>query len=73
MTCVVSVHDLRGRVAGTGVLVGQDLVLTCAHVVNDAMGRPIDDNSRPNADLEVEIRFAASPGLKLRANINSHI
>ena len=72
MTCIVSVHDLRGKLAGTGILVAQDLVLTCAHVVNNALdGRRIDEQARPDANAEVEIRFQAARDVTCRAKIDS--
>jgi V8-like Glu-specific endopeptidase len=47
MTCVVSIHEAGGTLAGTGIIVAPDLVLTCAHVVNDAMKRTGDEPARP--------------------------
>jgi WD40 repeat protein/V8-like Glu-specific endopeptidase len=44
---VVRVGGEDGEVAGAGVLVTADRVLTCAHVVSDALGR--------NRDLEVAV------------------
>lgn len=35
------------RTAGAGLIVGADTVLTCAHVVNDALGRPLFDSREP--------------------------
>lgn len=35
------------RTAGAGLVVGADTVLTCAHVVNDALGLPLFDSRRP--------------------------
>ncbi|MEU0030855.1 trypsin-like peptidase domain-containing protein [Streptomyces sp. NPDC006335] len=36
-----------GLTAGAGLVVGVDTVLTCAHVVNDALGRPLFDPRDP--------------------------
>jgi hypothetical protein len=36
-----------GKVAGGGVVLGPDTVLTCAHVVNDALGRSMFDPRSP--------------------------
>ncbi|WP_346768445.1 trypsin-like peptidase domain-containing protein [Streptomyces sp. R301] len=39
-SAVVRVAGQDGAVCGAGALVAPDLVLTCAHVVSDALGRP---------------------------------
>ena len=70
MSSVVSIHTLKGKVVGSGVIVADDLILTCAHVVNAAIGRQQEDQTRPGAGDKVEIRFAASPGVALRAKLN---
>ncbi|MDH2390745.1 trypsin-like peptidase domain-containing protein [Streptomyces sp. HNM0663] len=49
--CVVSVLSRSdGRAAGAGVLLTTDALLTCAHVVNDALGREQFDPRRPGAE-----------------------
>lgn len=45
-----------GGAAGRAVVVGPDLVVTCAHVVNLALGRPRTDPSPPTA-AEVDLEF----------------
>lgn len=53
--CVVSVLQAGdGTSVGAGVLLAPDQLLTCAHVVNDALGRPPFD-PRPPADHKVRI------------------
>ncbi|MEU3611064.1 trypsin-like peptidase domain-containing protein [Streptomyces sp. NPDC006872] len=44
---------LDGRTAGAGLILGSDTVLTCAHVVNDALGRrPFEQQApRPERSL----------------------
>jgi S1-C subfamily serine protease len=37
---IVSLQDAKGRIAGTGFVAGERLVLTCAHVVVQAGGAP---------------------------------
>ncbi|MEV6496289.1 trypsin-like peptidase domain-containing protein [Streptomyces prunicolor] len=45
---VVSVRRTDdGLTAGAGLVVGADTVLTCAHVVNDALGRPLFESRDP--------------------------
>ncbi|WP_221352782.1 trypsin-like peptidase domain-containing protein [Streptomyces beigongshangae] len=58
---VVSVlrrHD--GRTAGAGVLLGADRLLTCAHVVNDALDRPPFEVRAPGHPVEVILHGATS-------------
>jgi hypothetical protein len=70
MTCVASIHGAGGTLAGSGIIVAPDLVLTCAHVVNAAMKRTSDDPARPPADRELEVRFAGAPKAKLSATVD---
>ncbi|WP_371618686.1 trypsin-like peptidase domain-containing protein [Streptomyces sp. NBC_00454] len=61
---VVRVRGADGTVGGAGFLVAPDLVLTCAHVVSDALGRPRDEDPTgsgiavdlPLADLRTDDR-----------------
>ncbi|MEV0319376.1 trypsin-like peptidase domain-containing protein [Streptomyces sp. NPDC050658] len=49
--CVVSVLRARDvRTAGAGVLLGPGRLLTCAHVVNDALGRNLFDVRHPGRE-----------------------
>jgi tetratricopeptide (TPR) repeat protein len=57
----VRVHG-RGRVVGAGMLLPDRHVLTCAHVVNAALGR--SDGATEVPDQAVEVQF---PGLGTRA------
>jgi hypothetical protein len=43
--------------AGVGVVVGDRHVVTCAHVVNAALGRVKREQARPGADTRVDIDF----------------
>ncbi len=49
----VRVLDQDGRIAGAGVLVDARHVLTCAHVVNTALGRG-EDSTRPDQAVRVD-------------------
>ncbi|MGH8910074.1 MAG: trypsin-like peptidase domain-containing protein, partial [Egibacteraceae bacterium] len=42
-TAIVRLHDAGGRVVGSGVLVGAREVVTCAHVISDALGQTAGD------------------------------
>ena len=50
MSSVVSIHTLQGKVVGSGVIVADDLILTCAHVVNAALGRQREKENPPGAE-----------------------
>jgi hypothetical protein len=43
--------------AGVGFVVGDRQVLTCAHVVNTALGRSQRDQQAPGAQLRVQVVF----------------
>ncbi|MFF8958029.1 serine protease [Streptomyces sp. NPDC014894] len=43
--------------AGVGFLLGSRHIVTCAHVVNAALGRPLRSQDRPSADDRVTVRF----------------
>lgn len=58
--CLVSVLDKSGDHAGFGVYVGGDLVLTCAHVLQEEDAGPISP--------EVQVRFDA-PGIQFWAEV----
>ncbi|GAB2941688.1 hypothetical protein ACFMQL_36100 [Nonomuraea fastidiosa] len=46
---------------GAGFLIAPDLVLTCAHVVSDALGRPRDDKVAAGTPVRVELPLAEPP------------
>lgn len=56
--CVATVRRTAdGKTAGAAVLLGADTVLTCAHVVNDALGRAMFEPRPPGLDeLFVEVK-----------------
>ncbi|MGH3839558.1 MAG: trypsin-like peptidase domain-containing protein, partial [Pseudonocardiaceae bacterium] len=63
----VRVLDAAGGTAGVGVLVGPQEILTCAHVVNIALGRDPAAQDQPTGEVTVE--FAVSDGPTLRARV----
>ena len=46
--------------AGAGLLVGNDLVLTCAHVVNKALNLPLLNTGRPTEAVRVRLHISKS-------------
>src|SRR4051794_30474090 len=53
----VSVLGSDGRFVGAAVLVGDCLVLTCAHVVNSALGRDQFETATPGPEQVVRLRM----------------
>ncbi len=55
---VVRVLGPGGGTAGVGVLVGQREILTCAHVVNAALGLDLRTQTQPAGIVTVQFPFA---------------
>lgn len=49
----VAISGVQGDALGVGVVVNQRIVLTCAHVVNVALGHDINNNVRPTGTVLV--------------------
>ncbi|MFF3907149.1 trypsin-like peptidase domain-containing protein [Streptomyces sp. NPDC001848] len=64
---VVRVSGARVGTVGAGFVIASDLVLTCAHVVADALGLPRGDTPTPGAEVLVELVLAG--GARSRATI----
>ncbi|MEU0357209.1 S1 family peptidase [Streptomyces cyaneofuscatus] len=62
VSAVVRVKGRDGVVAGAGFLVTDDLVLTCAHVVSDALDRRRDQEVEPGAEVVVDLPLAGDAG-----------
>ncbi|WP_433265465.1 trypsin-like peptidase domain-containing protein [Actinosynnema sp. CS-041913] len=61
--------DGSGHAVGAGVVVSRTHVLTCAHVVNLALGRDLRTATRPTGP--VPVRFAALPDVTAEATVRS--
>jgi WD40 repeat protein/3',5'-cyclic AMP phosphodiesterase CpdA len=59
---VVQLQNSSGEPAGVGVLVGHRQIITCAHVVNAALGRDVRAQEQP--DGPVAAAFPLVPGIK---------
>lgn len=59
---VVRIISEKGPV-GAGFLVGEGQILTCAHVVADALGLPIDHVQKPSGEVLLDFPFLDSPRL----------
>lgn len=56
---VVRIRGANGAIVGAGFLVAGDTVLTCAHVVSDALERPRDSAVEAGAVVGLDLPFAA--------------
>lgn len=69
-TAVARIFNTNGKIIGAGVLVSDTHVLTCAHVVNNALGRGRDTFERPPTDTSITFDFpVVAIGVRLRAKI----
>lgn len=67
-SCVARIkHAEKDIVCGAGFLASPGHVLTCAHVVNAALGRPLLEPSRPHA--RVRLDFPLAPSADIEAEI----
>jgi signal transduction histidine kinase len=55
-----------GTTAGLGVLIGRESVVTCAHVVNAALGRAEKEQIKPDESVEITVRFPLVTGAAVR-------
>ncbi|MGN9908928.1 nSTAND1 domain-containing NTPase [Phytohabitans sp. LJ34] len=58
--CVAAILDGQGRAVGAGFLVGQDQVLTCAHVVARSLGLPDDSGDTPGDPVRMVFPLVAA-------------
>ncbi|HSV66968.1 MAG TPA: pentapeptide repeat-containing protein [Mycobacteriales bacterium] len=59
--CLVRVLTAAGQTAGVGVLLGEREIVTCAHVVNAALGRDQRAQDRPDSVVAVELPMVPGP------------
>ena len=64
---VVGVLNSEDRPVGVGVLLGPRHIVTCAHVVNVALG--LDERSQPRPDGVIRVRLPLVDGDPLRARV----
>ncbi|MEE1798101.1 serine protease [Streptomyces sp. JV176] len=58
VSAVVRVKGPDGAIGGAGFLIAPDLVLTCAHVVSDALYRPREDTVEAGTEVTVDVPLA---------------
>ncbi|MGH3913025.1 MAG: hypothetical protein ACRDTC_06400, partial [Pseudonocardiaceae bacterium] len=64
---IIRVLNAVGRTVGVGVLLPAGQILTCAHVVNAALGR--DERAADQPAAEVTVTFATAQEAPLRARV----
>src|SRR5918997_6433864 len=62
----VRMRDAAGHTVGVGVIVGSREILTCAHVVNSALGRDRRAQDHPAGEITVEFTVGDGPPLRAR-------
>ena len=51
--CIIRIRRPTGEVAGAGFLVGEKYILTCAHVVAEALGLAQDHANPPQESVQL--------------------
>ncbi len=54
---IARIVDFRKNAVGAGVLVGPRLVITCAHVINDALALKPNFQERPGREVKIQLDF----------------
>src|SRR5918997_103780 len=62
----VRMRDAAGHTVGVGVIVGSREILTCAHVVNSALGRDRRAQDHPAGEITVEFTVGGGPQQRAR-------
>ncbi|GHB10487.1 hypothetical protein GCM10010330_75680 [Streptomyces tendae] len=60
VSAVVRVKGPGGVIGGAGFLIAPDLVLTCAHVVSDALDRPREDVVEAGTEVTIDLPLAGN-------------
>ncbi|MGW6602604.1 nSTAND1 domain-containing NTPase [Streptomyces sp. NPDC055036] len=60
VSAVVRVKGPDGAIGGAGFLIAPDMVLTCAHVVSDALDRPREDSVEAGTEVTVDVPLAGN-------------
>jgi len=69
---LMAIYPRNGNVpVGAGFRVERDLVLTCAHVVNEALGRPQTEVQRPSTDAKVRVKQHAPAASAIAASVDA--
>jgi hypothetical protein len=66
--CIVRIRRTNGEVVGAGFLVGEKHILTCAHVVAEALGIAQDQANPPEESVQLDFPLLA-PGKNLTGRV----
>jgi hypothetical protein len=61
---VARFRNPQGNACGTGFLIDRRHVVTCAHVVNAALGMSMEGDIRPEKRLRLDLPFVAAKGIE---------
>ena len=67
-SAIVRIRTANGTIVGAGFLVTDRHILTCAHVVADALDLPHDSPDAPQGELNLDFPLIA-PGQMLTAHV----
>ena len=59
--------------AGTGFAITTKHVITCAHVINEALGRAADDHTQPPSDTRIGLAFPKAQSPELQQELSAKI
>jgi hypothetical protein len=65
---IVRLWDITNKIVGAGILVGPRQVITCAHVIRDALKLSKTPEQPPNQEIMLDFPFPA-PGIFLSAQV----
>src|SRR5262249_125515 len=68
-TALVAILDRRRIPVGVGCLTEGGMVVTCAHVVAEALGDPSSSFLFEPPDAAIDCRFVADPKMALKASV----
>ncbi|RBQ14641.1 hypothetical protein DP939_39205 [Spongiactinospora rosea] len=60
-SAVLQIRDRQGEPVGVGFLITEELALTCAHVVNAALGTPPDIEPAARVRIDVTLPLLRAP------------
>jgi len=66
---IARIYHGNGVVIGAGFLVSREYVLTCAHVITEALSLPQNTKEMPSDSIELDFPLIA-PGSKLKAQVS---
>ena len=72
-TFTVRIIDQDGIPVGIGVLVSEQHIITCAHVVNMALGLEVLEQERPTKDVIIDFPFLTSTRTRIARKVRAYV